>query len=97
MPGIITAITPDRSLCVQYELGVNMIQKLAADTTNLVSNKGFSASDAGTVQIRPRGDALPVHDYPVVAGVVYPIDIIDFSQANSVPNTISLYVHRQGG
>jgi len=32
----------------------------------------------------------------VIAGAIYLVDIIDFTQSTSSPNTIKLYVHRQG-
>lgn len=78
----------------QYELGANVIVRLSGDTTGIPSNKGFSVSDTGTVSITPRRGSA-VADYPVLAGIIYPLDISAFTQSTSSPATMKLFVHRQ--
>lgn len=69
-----------------YELGANMLQRVTADTTGIPSNKGFIPSVTGKVNARARVDSLnggAYIDIPVQAGIIYPIDIMDFSATNS--------------
>lgn len=72
-----------------HDLGVNTLKAVTSDSNNLVLNKGFVADSTGTAKIRARADSTLV-SFPVVAGVPYPIDIAQFDQTNSTPNTMTL-------
>lgn len=78
---------------IQHPLGCNHLQEIAADTNNITPNIGFSVDVAGTLSLRARTNTALLN-YPVVAGMIYPIDIVQFDKTGSTGPT-KIYIHRQ--
>lgn len=77
------------------EFGINNVTELTADTNNITPNLGFSVDVSGTLSVQFRTDAA-LHNYPVVAALIYPCDVLRFDKTGSTGPT-KIYIHRQGG
>lgn len=70
-------------------------QKITADTNNLAPSIGFLVNLDGTLSFRQRGDAALI-TFPLKAGVIYAMDLIEVSISGSTTIT-QVLILRQGG
>jgi len=72
------------------KLGANSITVVAADTNNINHNRGFMVDADGVASIRLSSDTALVA-LPVLKGLVYPFDVVQFDKTGSTTVT-TLYL-----